>query len=208
MKKWVISILFVLVIFMTGIAGAVDNGAPVSTKGLFSTAATTDVCTPINVGDAWFDTGSDFSNPPAFMWPGIPAYSDKTYCYSNKEPTCLYVTDAFIPGDLFDVYDSGTMIGATPTVPIIYDYSGATSDPVIAYVDDNYSHGKFTLPAGDHEISFYTRDGPMSGRGYFQVMSGDCQSTGVPEFPSLFIPVAMIISLLCAVLLIRKTGEH
>ena len=50
----------------------------------------------------------------------------------------------------------------------------------------------------------------FSGRLYEPIASDSCQvdTTSVPEFPSLFLPVTMIIGVLGAVLLIQRTREY
>jgi hypothetical protein len=200
MKKWVISILFVLVILMCGVASAANGEASsYATAGIMPTA------TGIVVGNVWSETTAA---PPAFYWSGtLPAPSSSgPFGYSSEEPTCLYVTDAFDPGDRFAVYDSGSLIGTTPAVSI-YDLVPEIGNPVLTFADSRFSHATFDMAPGRHEISFTTVAGFPGGRGYLMVQPGTC-GIPAPEFPSALMPAAMIISILGTVLYIKRTREN
>ena len=206
MKKWNLGIFVVLfALICVGVVNAGENG--------FATSGVSDP--PITVGSVWSKT---VNAPPAFYWSGWPlpvdSYSDP-FTYSSKEITHVMVTDDFCKGDVFEIFDGTVSLGATSFV--VSDYPACTPEvgPVVAYADPTYSHGCFSLPAGDHSIEIQliqsSYPGTSTGRGYIQVLEGYCPGTGpvpAPEFPSAFLPATLIIGLLGVVLLIQRTREH
>lgn len=119
---------------------------------------------PITVGDAWFATSQV---PPAVFWSG--QFADDTFTFSG--PGTIYVTDDFLCGDVFRVYDNGVVLGETSSVAA--DSSCPELGPDAAFADSRYSSGTFNVGAGNHEISIEVIQNPFgSGRGYIQVMPG------------------------------------
>jgi hypothetical protein len=77
------------------------------------------------------------------------------------------VTDAFAKGDAFNVYDFGTLIGATPIVALSSDLN---SDPAVSVLDPTYSHRSFSLGAGAHSITLsLAAEFSANGAGYFRL---------------------------------------
>jgi len=201
MKKRDIYIFIVLfALIMVGVVNAGQNG--------YVNSGTTDPS--IVVGAVWTDTNVV---PPSFVWdcPSLtfpcPSSSDP-FTYTSSQVTSVYITDAFLKGDAFKIYDNSVEIGTTP---IVAAGAATTTDPVVAYTDPSYSHGCFNRPAGDHSIEIETIQGLFAGGAYIMVLQGPCSGTGpisTPEFPSLFLPAAMIIGFLGTVLFIRRTREQ
>jgi len=111
----------------------------------------------------------------------------------------LIVTDAFLHGAAFDVYEGGNLILSTPSVTVdnvstCGPGSGFESDPNCAYADPLYSHGSVLLSAGLHTIDIFAR---ISGYGGGE---GFVQATSVPEPTTL----ALLASGLGALLLRRR----
>ena len=80
----------------------------------------------------------------------------------------LTVTDAFLKGDTFEVYDNGNLIGSTSAVAT--DTAGCGSDPVPCLVDPSVSHAVFNLGPGAHSITIKALASPFqSGAANFRV---------------------------------------
>jgi hypothetical protein len=79
----------------------------------------------------------------------------------------MKVTDAFLYGDEFQVFDDGGSIGTTSPV----DPDGSCgSDPEDCYPDAASSSASFDLAAGDHSITIIATDSPFGGgAAYFRV---------------------------------------
>ncbi len=78
------------------------------------------------------------------------------------------MTDGFLAGDNFAVYDNGVLIKTTPPVPA--DSSNTCSDlPDACYHDSAHSHGSVRLAAGSHVITIDVVDSPfVSGQAFFR----------------------------------------
>jgi hypothetical protein len=91
------------------------------------------------------------------------------------------VTDAFLAGDSFSLFDFGSFIGNTSRVPTGTDCG---SDPEPCFANPAMSHGIFMLDAGEHSLTIRVDDSPFNqGAAYFQVAT----ATPVPEPASLFL---------------------
>jgi hypothetical protein len=155
------------------------------------------------IGDMWYETSNV---PPAFFWSGtLPAPSSNgPFTFYSREDTCLYVTDAFDPGDVFDVADNNVVIGTTNPVPA-FDLVPEIGDPVVTFADNRFSKGWWTMAGGqEHSITLTTVAGFTGGRGYIMVQPGACPTTNLPEFPSVILPVTMIVGLVGLVFLIKR----
>jgi hypothetical protein len=200
MKKWTLCFILVLAVLLIGSVNANENG--------FVTGDRVDPA--IVVGNDWF---TSWDSPPAFFWEGtgFPVASDSDpFYFSDESTTCVYVTDAFIPGDRFEVYDNSALIGTTPVVAT--GTSSLTEDPVIAYGMSEFSHGYFELAPGRHSLELVTIAGwnpqSPSGRGYIMVQRGSCPGTvPAPEFPSIALPIGMILGLAFIVYSLRKRND-
>ena len=110
------------------------------------------------------------------------------FTYDVAVATSLKVTDCYVYGDRFEVYDWGTQIGTTSS-PAAYDGTG-TSEPNAAYADPRWSSGEYLLAAGSHSITIKTIEtaGPfIDGAGYLRA---DSAATTVPA------PAAMLLGVL------------
>ena len=80
----------------------------------------------------------------------------------------LTVTDAFLKGDTFEVFDNGNLIGSTSAVAT--DQTSCGSDPVPCLADPTVSHALFNLGPGAHSITIKALASPFqSGAAYFRV---------------------------------------
>jgi hypothetical protein len=74
------------------------------------------------------------------------------YAFSLFAPGYLKVTDVLMPGDYFRIWNFGALLGETQWVPwadVVYE-----SDPSLAFLNPNLSHGVFALPAGSYDLRF------------------------------------------------------
>lgn len=79
----------------------------------------------------------------------------------------LKVTDAFLAGDEFDIFDFEILIGSTSTVPV--DDEVSCNPPNGCFRDPSFSHGVFDLAAGPHSITITPSASPYgAGAAYFR----------------------------------------
>jgi hypothetical protein len=89
---------------------------------------------------------------------------------AGPEGVNLTVTDAFLYGDIFEVFDNAISIGTTSPTALLVD--SGNSDPEVAILDPDMSHATFFLPAGAHSITIYASASPHGGgAGYFRAES-------------------------------------
>jgi hypothetical protein len=85
----------------------------------------------------------------------------------------LTVTDAFLRGDRFEIFDFGTSIGTTSEVDTD-DSCGDDPDPCI--LDPLVSHGVFSLEPGPHEITIQAIASPFgAGAAYFRIDAAEAK---------------------------------
>jgi hypothetical protein len=80
--------------------------------------------------------------------------------WTSTETVTFTITDLFVVGDEYEVYDNGSLVFSSPDLP---DYSelglGAfdsppwTHDPDVALADGRFSSGVITFAPGYHEIT-------------------------------------------------------
>jgi hypothetical protein len=187
-------ILFIFVGYI-GPAFADGNGMADSTIAAFvepSIAASVDV-TP---NGGWFEFS--FSKPNV-MVQGCPHIAPFFNCMPSlgtptnfaKDPPwnfecpksgCLLtITDAFLYGDSFKVYEhiSGepVQIGTTSIVPT-NDSASCGADPEVCIQDPNISSGIFSLGPGSHSISIMAEPIVLMGAAYFKIESNDVAVSG------------------------------
>lgn len=113
---------------------------------------------PITVGGGWniFDFGV-----------AGPGGDSATYTYTSATPTDLLVTDSFLYGDQFAVYDNGVLLGDTSvpgTGPIESDPDASWAEP--------YSKGTFLIGPGSQSIVIEPIVSPYTeGGAYLEVNS-------------------------------------
>jgi hypothetical protein len=132
------------------------------TAGLLVVLAGPVQATPITVGGGW----------QSFSWSGGPGVFDfeGAFTFNDGSPTGLKVTDAFIDGDQFEVYDGVLLIGTT-SVPA-NDGADIGGNPDGAFADARWSSGKFFLAPGPHSITLKTiaiATGYPGGSAYLRV---------------------------------------
>ena len=160
----------------------------------------------ITVGGLWYEFAYLDSGSAAFACAGAcePSSSgnsveagDPAWTFVSTSPVVVTITDAFFSGNSFELFDSGSLAGSTPSVNIGYSCG---DDPAVCLLDPNFSHAVFALGAGDHSLTIDALDSPFGGgAAYFRV---DAQATAVPE-PGTF----MLLTLgLCCVWFLRKTN--
>jgi hypothetical protein len=183
MKKWQISsILIVLAVLLIGTASAAVS---------------------MSVGDGWHDYYVPAGTAPV-------ASSDNPFTYSSDGPTHIMITDMYCVGDVPAVYEGDVLLGAGN--PVVSEYPSCTGvyDADTAYAGD-FSHACINVPqSGRHafdivNIQMYadTADG-----GAVKVEAGVCPGTPqAPEFPSIALPVAMILGFVFIVYSLRARKE-
>jgi len=91
----------------------------------------------------------------------------------------LTLTDGYLYGDRFNVYDNGTFLGSTSFAATTGPKVGAATTGPTAIANTNYSHGTFSLAAGVNNISIIKTQSPIGfpngGTAFFNVV------TAVPE---------------------------
>ena len=143
---------------------------------------------PITVGAGWWTTTD---TPPAFFWNLGNWNLEGPFTFSWPTSVQLYVTDAFVKGDRFEVYDNDVLIGTTTQVPVAY---GDVADPDTAFADPTYSSGVFLLDAGTHAITILNINNvAASGRGYLKV---EPLHQAIPEPATLALVGLGVLSLL------------
>jgi len=100
--------------------------------------------------------------------------SGNDFTFSLASISELKVTDAFLYGDTFKVYDFGSLLFTTNTVPT---FGSGASNPDAAWADASFSHGSYVLGTGNHSISVFADTSPHgSGGAYLGVFT-----SAVPE---------------------------
>jgi len=118
----------------------------------------------------------------SFSWSNAPGAfnSEGAFTFSSTTPTTLKVTDSFIDGDRFDVFDNGKLVGTT-SVPA-NDHRDIRGKPNVAFKSPFFSHGTFTLPAGSHSLAFETiaiAIGFTDGGAFFELMGKKATTTSL-----------------------------
>lgn len=94
----------------------------------------------------------------------------------------LTVTDAFLYGDIFAIYDFGVLVGITSDSSPGVESGECGSNPADCLIDPLSSSGIFSLGAGDHSITIQMAASPWDGgAAYFRLDSANA----VPEPVSL-----------------------
>ena len=86
-------------------------------------------------------------------------------------PAVLKITDAFLKGDSFAVYDFSILKLTTPSVDLLqYNGSDCGTDPEYCYGAAGVSYGTFDLAAGPHSLTIQVADSPYNqGAAYFRI---------------------------------------
>jgi hypothetical protein len=94
------------------------------------------------------------------------------------------ITDVSEAGDSFDVFDFGSLILTTPTVPAEGHICGVSDtdyvDPAVCILDPELSHGQVFLDVGSHSLAIVARDAPFGdGVGDFRIEEIPEPATGL-----------------------------
>ena len=134
---------------------------------------------PFSVGDGWHQ----------FSWKGAPTatQAESAFTFTSAGAVTVKVTDAYVLGDRFQLYDKGSLVGQTSQT------NGSpqpwTDNPNVAFAG-LFSKGTFTLGAGTHSLilkTFQTPFGFDSGAGFLRFDAADnggglgIASASVPE---------------------------
>jgi PEP-CTERM motif-containing protein len=132
--------------------------------GSFATSGTGD--TPSDAGNSQYAP-----NPP--------------WTFTSATPVHVTLTDAFLTGDTFTLFDNNVNLGTTPSVPTGAN-TGAqdVTNPDVTSASPQWSHAVFTLPAGSHSLTIQSANSPFgAGAAFFEVTP--FVGAAVPE-PSTF----------------------
>jgi hypothetical protein len=166
--------------------------------------------TPLTVGGDWL-----FYNIPQSATLPIPS-TDNPFTYTSAVPTHIRITDGLCVGDQPAVFDlEGNMLGSgqpvTSTYPECVPYA---TDGDTAYAG-GWSHACINMPASPAgaAISFNIKNIAMYSStqgdgGWVRVEEGYCPTTSAPEFPSIALPIGMILGLIFVVYSLRKTPKE
>ena len=85
-------------------------------------------------------------------------------------PAVLKITDIFLKGDNFNLYDFNTLILTTPPVDSVYYWTNCGTNPENCYGAEGVSYGTFDLAAGSHSLTIRVADSPYNqGTAYFRI---------------------------------------
>jgi hypothetical protein len=147
---------------LTGVAGAASAG-------------------PVTVDAGWygfcFDEGVGNAAYAGCQNDGIGT-SANSFTFSLTGQGLLKITDAFIIGDVFDVYVN-SVFAFTTSAPGV---GAETSDPDAAFASGYYSAGSLLLGPGSYAVDIFTNTTVADGGAYMEVES---VRNAVPEPASL-----------------------
>lgn len=127
---------------------------------------------------------ADSSGVPCRLGIGTVNLDTPEWTFSTSTVVAFTITDGFLEGDFFDVFDLGTLIGSTPVVPTSGHSCGF--DPRVCAADAQMSHASFLLPVGPHSISIFAHPAQILGEGFFEF-------TAVPEPSTLLLVIACLV---------------
>jgi hypothetical protein len=153
-----------------------QNGVTAVPEAAAPAAAEATARGPVSIGGPWQEFGfTGVAVPATGCFPADPAgpgcvpSSGGNSVFADAPPwtfvapaggTVLTVTDAFLRGDVFRVFDFGAPIGDTSAVAV----GGACGDdPVPCLADPLVSSGVFPLAAGPHSITIAPTVSPFGG---------------------------------------------
>ncbi|MGV6826545.1 MAG: hypothetical protein ACWA5Q_06180 [bacterium] len=145
------------------VAGLTPNGYPTDApqKGAAETVVSA-VEVPTN--GQWLRFS--FDGPGSFGTDNGDGPPPWTFEFGDEGGT-LYVTDCFLNGDRFEIFDNNVSIGTTD-VPA--NDTDSVSNADACYADPNYSQGAFELGPGAHSITIQAITSPHgSGGAFFRV---------------------------------------
>lgn len=125
-----------------------------------------------------------------FGGPGIASWKD-TYSFNINQASTLTVTDAFLSGDIFQVFSGVASLGFTSsptslTSQILNDYDAAAAS-------SKWSTGMWTLLAGSYTISGIAIVPFQNGRGALRLdtLASQVSAVPIPAAALLFAPALL-----------------
>lgn len=137
------------------------------TKSLMIAALSLSLAAPVaNAASLALDGGWTSLNFSTTSW-------DDNYTFTLLNTAYLYVTDAYVSGDMFEVFSGGSSLGITSSV---IDNAGLhiAGDFDAAFASSDFSSAVFTLGAGSYNISgsmIQLADGFFGGSAGIQISS-------------------------------------
>ncbi len=139
----------------------------------------------------WLEFG--FAGPGSFAVSGtgfIPSsggnsvfLGDPAWTFTALSTLVMKITDAFLSGDSFDVFNFGAPLGSTPGVSIGLDCG---SNPENCYGQEGFSYNSFNLAPGNYSLTIQLSASPHGGgAAYFKLDSS--QAPPVPEPATMFL---------------------
>ena len=127
---------------------------------------------PVTVDAGWY--GFCFGGPGSAAYSGCQnsgvGVAGNTTTFTTSTNVLFNITDAFNPGDSFDVYINGPLAFTTPSVST--SGSCSTGDPNAAFASSCYSHESFLLGPGSYSVDVFAHDSPYGGGGaYLEVVT-------------------------------------
>ena len=90
------------------------------------------------------------------------------WTFSATSPVLLTITDSQLPGDRFDVFDFGSLIGSTPSVPFLPPVN-CGFDPDSCLLSPFHSHTAFELASGLHSLTIVFEPAELNVEGVFRI---------------------------------------
>ena len=117
----------------------------------------------ITVGGGW----------NSFSWTGTNTPQvESAFTFSSAGAVAVKVTDAYVSGDRFQLFDNGSLVGTTSQTNGIAPW---TDKPDVAFANSLFSSGIFALGAGAHSLTLVDIQAPTgysSGSAFFRVDAG------------------------------------
>ena len=105
----------------------------------------------------------------------------------------LEVTDGFLYGDVFDIFDGDINIFSTTAVE--FSGEGCGEDPAACSLDPLSSHGNFLLAGGSHSLTIVPKTIGDAGAGYFRITESESLPTPEPKHLAVIACGALVLSL-------------
>jgi hypothetical protein len=121
---------------------------------------------PYSVGDGWH----------SFSWTGTGGSQvESPFTFSSAGAVAVKVTDAYVSGDRFQLFDNGQLIGTTSQ---INGSAPWTDSPDVAFASSMFSNGIFALGAGAHSLTLTDIQSPTGYPGGSAFLRFDAVNTG------------------------------
>ena len=128
------------------------------------------------INGPWLEFGFGGADTDAYSCPGCGTSSggnavfldDPAWTFTLDGPTKMKIADAFFRGDSFSVYDFGSLVLTTLSVPQVEMSCG--SDPEGCYGAGGVSYGAIDLAPGSHSLTIQMAESPYGGgAAYFRI---------------------------------------